>query len=436
MNPKTNKSAVTDADYGPGGRVQAQLRIAAANELTRDMASYPGLTQGRIGATRKVGTSAETYALTALAAATGVELRIWAFDAKTAEWALYVIDGPAGGAKRKTTTTAARAGQVIWLRLQVQHYQWLQPRAELPPDQYRAWLEKAVWQPLALRGEGASSEVEDAGVLAALGLAPASPSIAPCAHASPNPAGPSGHAPPAPATGRSRRGRQPASSLASDHGVLAALGLAPRAPSESPRPHRSPSESLAPDSAVLAALGLGGRAASGTPAPGPTASASQAPDPEVLAAIGLGSRASGLAPVRRLRSKTTLAAPSVGPDDAALGLGRVLRYTCPCGWQPCRTDSGKARRRAAVVHWRLCRGTPPPPVNPECREAPAQHPRRAMACGPPSRPGGRRLPPMRGRHFRCTPLRCGRTLHCICVHHLWLHPHAHSIRIVALLPPH
>lgn len=73
-----DKRAITDTDSGPGGRVQAVLRLSATKELQRDQALYPGFTPERIKATRKVGTPAETYAPMALAGTTGVELRVWA----------------------------------------------------------------------------------------------------------------------------------------------------------------------------------------------------------------------------------------------------------------------------------------------------------------------------------------------------------------------
>ena len=149
-------------DLAPGGRLQAQLRLLASKELAKHPERYYLLENSDLAAaTARAGVFADSVSLSALAAASNLELRVWARSEDSQRWDLYVI-GPSG--------RPPKSPQVIWLKLQSVHYQLLQPCAALPPAVAQAWLDGACWKAEMLKGGGPDGLDPDA--LELLGLSP------------------------------------------------------------------------------------------------------------------------------------------------------------------------------------------------------------------------------------------------------------------------
>ncbi|CAE7353008.1 unnamed protein product [Symbiodinium sp. KB8] len=109
-------SSLSDADLAPAGVLQAHLRVLAAKDLQKHPADYEYL-QGDVSneATRiaTAGEWADSVSLQALAHATGVELRVWAFDAKRKRWQLHVVMPRCAQGKRP------KPSKVLWLVLEI-----------------------------------------------------------------------------------------------------------------------------------------------------------------------------------------------------------------------------------------------------------------------------------------------------------------------------
>eukprot|EP00973_Karenia_brevis_P018888 2589536-Karenia_brevis.AAC.1 len=115
LNGKVDKSG--GADFAPGGRVQASLRLMTAQELRANEGKY-GNAATKADEIVKKGTPACNASMAALAQAVKADLMIWRRS-----------DGPA-----KTWTLsgpAKRHKKAVWPMLKNQHYKWLKPKAKM-----------------------------------------------------------------------------------------------------------------------------------------------------------------------------------------------------------------------------------------------------------------------------------------------------------------
>ena len=117
------------------------------------------------------GTWADSVSLQALATASNLDLRIWAYDPKLKRWNYYLL---------VTADPKHKSPQVVYLRLQDEHYQLLVPRkaGQGPTDQVvKEWREVAIHKPTTLRGAGRSLDPD---MLSCMGIKP--PSTLPPKH--------------------------------------------------------------------------------------------------------------------------------------------------------------------------------------------------------------------------------------------------------------
>ena len=134
-------------DFEPRGRLQAQLRVIASQELKKRRAFYIKESDSTLPEdTALAGTWAEATSLYALANASHLDLRIWAWDNLLSQWRFYNIspDNP----NKKTPP------QIIYLKLQSLHYEFLKPRESIPAEVEAQWLDSAILKPTTLKGGG------------------------------------------------------------------------------------------------------------------------------------------------------------------------------------------------------------------------------------------------------------------------------------------
>jgi hypothetical protein len=297
---RKSSTAIAGEDFAPKGRAQAQLRVLASRELQKHGSEYGDVPPGFAAEVGTAGKWADSRSLHALASAANVELRIWAYDSKLQRWDLYVV-GPREKKKQSP--------QIVWLRLQAQHYQLLRPRATGPsPERQREWLQRAVYKPQDLSGAGRSL---DADVLSCMGIA------------APSSAAQSSRAAPKAAAGSGRKRLRSVSS-----------SVVPAPSAHQQRPSAS----------------------AGRGAPGSSAKS-------LLSKMGIKRVASSTVVMRR-PAAATVATQAASLDDVAVPAMREIgqQLFCPCGWKPCQTGPANSRRQEAVVHWRQCQGKKPPLV--------------------------------------------------------------------------
>jgi hypothetical protein len=80
-NPNAGKNALAPEDLVPRRRAQAQLRLLAAKELEKFSTHYPATTTAHMKTTRTAGNDVDSLSIHALAQASNLELRVWAYDA-------------------------------------------------------------------------------------------------------------------------------------------------------------------------------------------------------------------------------------------------------------------------------------------------------------------------------------------------------------------
>ena len=102
--------------------------------------------------TALAGTWAEATSLYALANASHLDLRIWAWDNLLSQWRFYNIspDNP----NKKTPP------QIIYLKLQSLHYEFLKPRESIPAEVEVQWLDSAILKPATLKGGGKKPKLD------------------------------------------------------------------------------------------------------------------------------------------------------------------------------------------------------------------------------------------------------------------------------------
>ena len=174
---KRKNKALSDADLGPKGSAQAELRLLTAGELKQHPTKYLFKDDAAKNAyctnISKAGFWADSRAALALAQATQSPLHIWAFSDQTQRWHLYVLP------PHKITKKQASP---IWLCLRAQHYQWLRPRKD-------SWCEDTVKSWLTA-GSKSLADLDHLGpgggrsVLKLLGLDSSSESAPPLSHSS------------------------------------------------------------------------------------------------------------------------------------------------------------------------------------------------------------------------------------------------------------
>ena len=138
MTQAAGKSSSTKKDdFKAGGRLQAQLRLLASKELEKKPKLY--MIDGDLSSiatdTKRAGFFAESHSLYALANASHLDLRIWAWDNTLKRWDFYVICSDAPSPKKTPT--------ILYLRLQAEHYEWLRPSKEVPQVLCKGWIETA-----------------------------------------------------------------------------------------------------------------------------------------------------------------------------------------------------------------------------------------------------------------------------------------------------
>ena len=124
---------------------KSQLRVIASQELKKRRAFYIKESDSTLPEdTALAGTWAEATSLYALANASHLDLRIWAWDNLLSQWRFYNIspDIP----NKKTPP------QIIYLKLQSLHYEFLKPRESIPAEVEAQWLDSAILKPATLKG--------------------------------------------------------------------------------------------------------------------------------------------------------------------------------------------------------------------------------------------------------------------------------------------
>ena len=112
--------------------------MATALELRKNPLHYLPLAEDLEEVALKTGTGgedAEVPALHALAVTQKFEIRVWS-KSNEGLWKLYVLFPKPLNNKKKHP--------VVWLLLQAQHYEWLEPFKTLKPDTINAWMNGAM----------------------------------------------------------------------------------------------------------------------------------------------------------------------------------------------------------------------------------------------------------------------------------------------------
>ena len=279
-------------DFEPKGRLQAQLRVIASQELKKRRAHYIKTSNSTLPEdTALAGTWAEATSLYALANASHLDLRIWAWDNLLKQWRFYQIapDNP----NKKTTP------QVVYLKLQSLHYEYLKPRENIPAEVESQWLDTAVLRPNNLQGGGKRPKI-DPEACSVLGL-------------------------PVPSNASSTNRRN-----------LSILGLSQPASSS-----RSNAGTSSPRTATpLSILGLKRTATS-------AGSSCNDNTAKQIRHFRKGSKNNTLENVSEICAE----------DTPVPEIGAHLR--CPCGWTP---PVGKScfQNSRAISHWQKCQGCRPP----------------------------------------------------------------------------
>ena len=119
----------------------------------------------------KAGTWAEQTAILALANASNIDFRIWAFENSLQKWRFYQIP----------PNKPQKDMRIVWLQLRDNHYQWLKPKPKAAPlEAITEWLSQAVDEPIRPGGARRRNNIDggsqhsNTSALRALGLASSS----------------------------------------------------------------------------------------------------------------------------------------------------------------------------------------------------------------------------------------------------------------------
>eukprot|EP00435_Cladocopium_sp_Y103_P071321 s91_g37.t1 len=165
----TLKKAKKD-DFKPKGRLQAQLRVLASQELGRRKAFYvKEHGSSVVEDTLIAGTWADSVSLYALAHAANLDIRIWSFENILQQWNFYQIrpDAP-----KKPDVAKKHQPTVVYLKLNGKHYEWLNPSQNIPAELELQWLNTVKLRPPTLSGGGkkGSSSGSSHDAMSVLGL--------------------------------------------------------------------------------------------------------------------------------------------------------------------------------------------------------------------------------------------------------------------------
>lgn len=171
----TLKKAKKD-DFKPKGRLQAQLRVLASQELSRRKAFYvkehgSSVVEGTLIAR----TWADSVSLYALAHATHLDIRIWSFENILQQWNFYQIrpDVP-----KKPDVAKKHQETVAYLKLTRKRYEWLRPSQEIPAELELQWPNAVKLRPPSLSCGGKKGSISGSShhAMSVLGLKHPAPS--------------------------------------------------------------------------------------------------------------------------------------------------------------------------------------------------------------------------------------------------------------------